>query len=244
VREGTKAQMIARLKDPAQRDRIKQDMADPNAATWENQWHGSGGGDGVLLVSVTNPELRQFEGLTLTEIGRRLNKDPRDAVADLVVEDDAESTVVISIMRDDDVEAALKDPLVSVGTDYEARAEDGPMSESKSHPRAWGSFPRILGYYVRERQLFSLEEAVRKMTSRPAARVGLRDRGVLRPGLVADVTVFDPERIRDVSTYDNPTHYAEGIIDVIVNGQVAVRDGRLTDVHAGRALRGPAYRPN
>jgi dihydroorotase/N-acyl-D-amino-acid deacylase len=244
VREGTKAQMIARLKDPAQRDRIKQDMADPNAATWENQWHGSGGGDGVLLVSVTNPELRQFEGLTLTEIGRRLNKDPRDAVADLVVEDNAASTVVISIMRDDDVEAALKDPLVSVGTDYEARAEDGPMSESKSHPRAWGSFPRILGYYVRERQLFSLEEAVRKMTSRPAARVGLRDRGVLRPGLVADVTVFDPERIRDVSTYDNPTHYAEGIIDVIVNGQVAVRDGRLTDVHAGRALRGPAYRPN
>jgi dihydroorotase/N-acyl-D-amino-acid deacylase len=244
VREGTKAQMIARLKDPGQRDRIKQDMADPNATTWENQWVGSGGGDGVLLVSVTNPELRQFEGLTLTEIGRRLNKDPRDAVADLVVEDNAESTVVISIMRDDDVEAALKDSLISVGTDYEARAEDGPMSESKSHPRAWGSFPRILGYYVRERQLLSLEEAVRKMTSRPAARVGLRNRGLLRPGLAADVTVFDPEKIRDVSTYDNPTHYAEGVVDVIVNGQVAVRDGRLTDVHAGRALRGPAYRPN
>src|SRR5205823_4068779 len=126
----------------------------------------------VLLIEVTNPALRQYEGLTLTEIGKRLGKDPRDVVADFVVADNGESGVIISIMRDDDVEAALKDPLVSVGTDSGARAEDGPLSESKSHPRGWGSFARILGYYVREKQLLPLEEAVRKMTSRPAARVG------------------------------------------------------------------------
>lgn len=239
VREGSKAQMIARLKDSSLRSRIKNDMADPNAATWENQWHGSGGGDGVMLVSATNPALRQYEGLTLTEIGRRLNKDPRDAVADLVIEDNAASLAVISIMRDDDVEAALRDPLVSIGTDFEARAEDGPLSVSKSHPRAWGSFPRILGHYVRERKVLTLEEAIRKMTSSPAARVGLRERGLLRPGMMADVTVFNPATIRDVSTYDNPTHYSEGVRHVMVNGQLAVRDGRLTDARAGRALRGP-----
>ena len=184
-----------------------------------------------------------MRGLSLAEIGRRMNKDPRDAVADLVVADKGESGVVISIMRDDDVEAALKDPLVSVGTDYEARAEDGPMSKSKSHPRAWGSFPRILGYYVREKQLLPLEAAIRKMTSQPAARVGLSDRGVLRPGMAADITVFDPATIKDVSTYDNPTHYSVGIRHVLVNGQMAVRDGRLTDARAGRALRGPGYNP-
>lgn len=241
VREGSKAQMIARLKDPSQRDRIKRDMADANATTWENQWVGSGGAEGVLLIDVTNPTLRQYEGLSLAEIGRRLNKDPRDVVADFVVADNASSMAVISIMRDDDVELALKDPLVSVGTDFEARAEDGLMSESKSHPRAWGSFPRILGYYVREKQLLPLEAAVRKMTSQPAARVGLQDRAILRPGMIADITVFDPATIRDVSTYDNPTHYSVGIRHVVVNGQIAVRDGRLTEVRAGRALRGPGY---
>jgi N-acyl-D-aspartate/D-glutamate deacylase len=242
VREGTKTQMIARLRDPAQRDRIKQDMLDANATTWENQWMGSGGGDGVLLIQVTNPSLRQYEGLTISEIGRRLGKDPRDVVADFVVADNAESNVVISIMRDDDVETALKDPLVSVGTDYAAQAEDGPLSESKSHPRAWGSFTRILGYYVREKQLLSLEEAIRKMTSRPAARVGLDDRGILRPGLIADITVFDPAAVRDVSTFDDSIHYSVGIAYVLVNGQLAVRDGRLTGTHAGKALRGPGYR--
>lgn len=242
VREGTKAQMIARLKDPALRDRIKRDMADANAASWENQWMGSGGADGVTLIDVTNPALRQYEGLTLAEIGRRLNKDPRDVVADFVAADNAESMVVIAIMRDDDVETALKDPLVSIGTDFEARAEDGLLSESKSHPRAWGSFPRILGYYVREKQLLTLEEAIRKMTSRPAARVGLADRGILKPGLLADITVFDPAAIRDVSTYDNPTRYSVGVKHVIVNGQLAVRDGAVTGVRAGRALRGPGYR--
>ncbi len=144
-------------------------------------------------------------------------------------------------MRDDDVELALKDPLVSVGTDFEARAEDGPLSQSKSHPRAWGSFPRILGYYVREKHLLPLEEAIRKMTSQPAARVGLRDRGLLRPGMMADITAFDPVAVRDTSTYGDPTHYAEGIEDVVVNGRLAVRDGRMTGVLAGRALRGPGY---
>jgi dihydroorotase/N-acyl-D-amino-acid deacylase len=239
VREGSKAEMMARLKDPAQRARMKQDMADPKTTAWENQWFGSGGGDGILLIDVTNPSLRQYEGLTLTEIGRRMHEDPRDAVADLVIADNAESQVIISIMREDDVESALKDPLTSIGTDFEARAEDGPLSKSKSHPRSWGSFPRILGYYVRDKQLLTLEDAVRKMTSRPAARVGLTDRGLLRPGMAADITVFDAAAIRDVSTWESPTHYSVGVKHVMVNGQLAVKDGQMTGVRSGRALRKP-----
>jgi len=241
VREGSKEKMIARLKDPSQRDRIKADMADTNATTWENQWYGSGGGDGVLLTEVINPSLRQYQGLTLTEIGTRMNKDPRDAVMDIVIADQGESSVVISIMTEDDVRAALKDPLISVGTDSGARAEDGPLSESKSHPRGWGSFPRILGKYVRDEHLLTLEEAIRKMTSRPATRVGLTDRGVLRLGMAADITIFDPKTIRDVATFEDPNHYAVGVRWVIVNGRAAVADGKITSDRPGKALKGPGY---
>ena len=237
VREGTKDQMLARLKDPSQRARIKADMADPNTTTWENQWYGSGGGDGVLLTEVIDQDLRQYQGLTLTEIGKRMGKDPRDAVMDLVIADHAESSVVISIMAEEDVRAALADPLVSVGTDSGARAEDGALSESRSHPRGWGSFPRILGYYVRDQHLLSLEDAIRKMTSRPAARVGLSDRGILRPGLVADITVFNPATITDVATFDDPNHYSVGVEWVLVNGKVALASGKQTSERAGKALR-------
>src|SRR5207248_4223567 len=139
---------------------------------------------------------------------RAMGKDPRDAVMDLVIADKAQTSVIISIMTEDDVRAALKDPLVAIGTDSGARAEDGPLSENKSHPRGWGSFPRILGTYVRDEHWLTLEEAIRKMTSRPAARVGLTDRGILRAGMIADITVFDPATIHDAATYADPTHYA------------------------------------
>ena len=239
AREGGTDKMIARLNDPAQRERIKKDMDDPNPAAWENQWYGSGGGDGVMISSVIKPELRKYEGQTLTEIGKTMGKDPRDAVMDLVVADRAQASVIISIMTEDDVEAALKDPLVAVGTDSGARAEDGRLSENKSHPRGWGSFPRILGKYVRDEHLLSLEDAIRKMTSRPATRVGLTDRGILRPGMAADVTIFDPATIHDVATFTDPTHYSVGVRWVLVNGRVVVRDGTITNERPGRALRGP-----
>jgi dihydroorotase/N-acyl-D-amino-acid deacylase len=237
VREGGFERMAARLKDPATRERIKREMEDATVTTWENQWIGSGGGDGVLLTSVLDPELRKYEGMTLTEIGRAMGRDPRDAVMDLVLADRGQSEVVTSIMKEADVQAALRDPLVAIGTDAEGRAEDGPLSESKGHPRAWGSFPRILGRYVREEKLLTLEEAIRKFTSRPAMRVGLLDRGILRPGMKADVTVFDPATIRDVATFADPNHYSVGVRHVFVNGRAVVSDGRITDERPGRALR-------
>ncbi|MBI2834106.1 MAG: D-aminoacylase [Acidobacteria bacterium] len=242
VREGGLEKMLARLKDPIQRGRIKREMDDPAATAWENQWYGSGGAEGVMLSSVLSPELRKYEGMTLAAIGKQLGNDPRDVVMDFVIADRAESSVIISIMAEEDVRAALKHPLVAIGSDSPAKAEDGPLAESKSHPRGWGSFPRILGTYVRGERLLTLEEAIRKMTSRAAARVHLDDRGLLKPGMMADITVFDPVTIRDVSTFQDPNHYSVGVKHVLVNGRPVVADGKMTDERPGRALRGPGYR--
>jgi N-acyl-D-amino-acid deacylase len=242
VREGGLEPMLQRLNDPVLRARIRRDMDDPNAKDWENQWYGSGGGAGVMVSTVADPALRKWEGKNLVQIGTEMGKDPRDAAMDLVIADRGETSVIISIMREDDVKAALANPMVSIGTDSGARAEDGPFSESKSHPRAWGSFPRVLGKYVREDKLITLEEAIRRFTSRPAARVGIADRGLLKPGFKADITIFNPETIIDRSTFEDPTHYSQGVEHVFVNGQAVVSGGKITDARPGDPIRGPGYR--
>jgi N-acyl-D-amino-acid deacylase len=242
VREGGADKMVARLKDPAQRERIRREMADATATTWENQWVGAGGGSGILVTAVLNPELKKYEGMTVDEVGKQMGKDPRDALMDVVIADHGESACITSIMNEDDVKTALQSPLVSVGTDSGAKAIDGPLSESKSHPRGWGSFPRILGRYVRDEHLLRLEEAIRKMTSQPAARVHLDDRGILRPGMAADITVFDPATIRDLATFEQPAQYSVGVKYVLVNGRAVIFDGQITTERPGRALRGPGYR--
>src|SRR5438105_2635121 len=242
AREGGFEKLVERLKDPATRERIKRDMDDPNATAWENQWYGANGGDGVMVASVLDPALRKYEGMTLTDIGRAMGKDPRDAVIDLVVADKGETAVITAIMDEDDVRTALKHPLVGVGTDSGSKAADGKLSESKSHPRAWGSFPRILGHYVRDEKLLTLEEAIRKMTSKAAARVHLGDRGILRAGMAADITVFDPVTIRDAATFEDPNRYSDGVRHVFVNGRRVVADGSITAERPGRPLRGPGYR--
>ena len=160
--------MTERLKDLKLRERIKAEMVDPHATGWENQYYGAGGGDGILVVTIFDPKLRRYEGMTLTEIGKELGKDPRDVAMDIVIADRGLTFAVNFVMAEDDVRNVLRSPLVSIGTDSAAKAEDGPLSRSKSHPRGWGSFPRILGKYVREEHLLTLEEAIRKMTAQPA----------------------------------------------------------------------------
>jgi len=238
AREGGTDAMIARLKDPAQRERIKKEMNDPNAP-YENQWYGSGGAAGVMVSSVLNPELRKYEGMTLEEIGKAMGKDPRDAVMDLVIADRAETACIIAIMSEDDVRTAMRHPLISFDTDSGAQAEDGRLSESKSHPRAWGTFTRVLGRYVRDEKLLTIEEAVRKMTSQAAVRVGIMDRGIIRPGMFADLTIFDPATVKDVATFDDPKHYSVGVRHVLVNGRPVVSDGKITSERPGRPLYGP-----
>jgi N-acyl-D-amino-acid deacylase len=242
VNEGGVDKMIERLKDPALRERAKKEMEQPSD-TWENEWRGSGGPSGILLIQVLNPNLVKFEGMTLEEIGRQLKKDPRDAAMDIAISDHGNSAQVISIMDEADVRAAVSSPIVTFGSDSEAQAEDGPLSRSKAHPRAFGTFPRVLGVYVREQHDMRLEEAVRKMTSLAASRVGLLDRGILRPGMIADITVFDPNTIKDLATYNDPLHYSTGVRFVFVNGRPVIWDGAITDERPGRALRGPGYRP-
>ena len=241
VREGGFEAMAVRLKDPVLRERIKAEMEDPAVTAWENQWSGAGGAAGIQLVSVLDPAAKAFEGASLAEIGIRLGRDPRDVLMDLVMTNRLTSCV-LSIMSPDDVRAGLRHPLVSFCSDSPAAAEDGILSKSKSHPRAWGSFPRILGRFVREEKLLTLEEAVRKMTSQAASRVGLVDRGLLRPGMMADVAVFDPETIRDEATFDEPNRYSKGMVHVFVNGRAVLADGAITEERPGRSLRGPGWR--
>jgi len=241
VSEGGIEQMIARFKDPVQRERIKKEMDQPST-TWENEWLGSGGdGSGIMLVGLMNPELASYEGMTLQEIGRQWKKDPKDVAMEIVIADHGRTGQVISIMDEGDVRAAVSNSIVTYGSDSEAQAEDGPLSKTKAHPRAFGTFPRILGIYAREQQMMSLEEAVRKMTSLAASRVGLLDRGILRPGAFADIAVFDPKTIRDLATFSDPMHYSVGVRYVFVNGRPVVWDGSITDERPGRPVRGAGY---
>jgi len=240
VSEGGTGKMLERLKDPAARARIRKEMDEPST-TWENEWRGSGGPAGVTLIQVVNPELRKYEGMNFEEIGRQMSKDPKDAAMDIAIADRGNSDVVIAIMQESDVRVAVSSPLVTYGSDSPAQAEDGPLSTTKAHPRAFGTFPRILAEYVRTEQTMRLEEAIRKMTSQAASRAGIRDRGILRPGMMADIVVFDAATVRDVATYSDPLHYSVGVKDVFVNGRPVVLDGRITDERPGRALRGPGY---
>ena len=241
ISEGGTTKMVERLKDPATRARAQKEMDEPGR-TWENEWLGSGGPEGVTLIHVVNPELRQYEGMNFVDIGRRMGKDPKDAAMDIDIADRRNSEVVIAIMQESDVRAAVSNPLLTYGSDSEAQAEDGPLSTTKAHPRAFGTFPRILAEYVRTEHTMRLEEAIRKMTSQAANRAGITDRGILRPGMMADVVVFDPAAIRDFATYNEPLHYSVGVKYVFVNGRPVIVDGKITDERPGRALRGPGYK--
>lgn len=241
IAEGGTAKMLERLKDPKQRARAQQEMDQPTDK-WENQWLGSGGGKGVLLVHVLNPDLHKYEGMNFEEIGHAMGKDSKDAAMDLAIADHGKSQVVISIMDPADVRATVSNPLVTYGSDSEEQAEDGPLSTTKAHPRAFGTFPRVLAEYVRKDHTMTLEEAVRKMTSLAASRVGINDRGILKPGIFADITVFDPATIQDLATYNEPLTYSVGVRYVFVNGRAVVFDGKMTNERPGRALKGPGYR--
>ena len=233
VREGGHEKLLARLQDPATRAKAKKSFLEENP-DWPD-----GGGTRIMIVSVLDPALKKYEGRTLEEIGRAEGKDPFDVMVDVVVADKANTGKITFSMSEDDVRTALKHPLVSLGTDSGARATDGIYAQEKSHPRAWGSASRILGRYVREEKLLPLEEAVRKMTSLPASRMGLADRGILRPGMMADLVAFDPATVKDRSTFADPLHYSEGIPYVAVNGRLVVDGGRITGERPGRVLRGP-----
>lgn len=239
--EGGTEPMIARLKDPETRKRLKWEIS-ADSKTWENIYLGSGGPDGILIGAVVNRELESWQGKRLSEIAATQNKDPLDAVLDFIIADHGQTGAIFFMMQESDMQAALKSPFVSICTDSGARATDGPLAGSKSHPRGWGTYPRILGKYVRDEKLMPLELAIHKMTGLPASNVGLKQRGLLRQGYFADVTIFDPKTVIDRATFAEPNQYPVGINFVIVNGQIEVDNGQRTPALAGQVLRGPGYK--
>ena len=240
--EGGTAKFVERLKDPATREKLKQEMRAPSS-NWENFYLGAGGGEGILISSVLNRELAKYEGKRINEVARMMGKkDEIDALFDLLIADNAQTSMIIFLMSEDDVKLALRQLWVSVGVDHGAVALTGPLSEGKAHPRGYGSFPRILGRYVRDEHVLTLEEAIRKMTSLAANRVHLADRGLIKPGFFADVVVFDPQQIHDVATFEDPNRLSAGMQYVLVNGGVVIFAGKQTNALPGRPLRGPGYR--
>ncbi len=240
--EGGTAKMLERLRDPNTRARLKQEIS-TDSRDWENIYLGSGGAAGVLIGSVLTPELKWAQGKNVSEIAQEQKKDPLEAILDLILADRGQTGAIYFMMSEPDLRAAMRAPFVSFCTDSGARATDGPLSGARSHPRGWGSYPRILGRYVRDERLLTLEQAIQKMTGMPAKRVGFRDRGLLRSGFYADITIFDPERVADRATFEAPNQYPTGIQYVIVNGQISVDEGKRTPALAGRPLRGPGYQP-
>jgi N-acyl-D-amino-acid deacylase len=240
VLEGGTEKMLERIRDTRVRQHLKKEIT-TDVKEWENIYLGSGGPGGVLISSVSNRELENWQGKRLSEIAAAQNKEPLDALFDLLIADHGQTGAIFFMMKEEDMQAALKSPFVTFCTDSGARATDGPLSRSKSHPRGWGSYPRILGHYVRDLRLMSLEFAIHKMTGLPAANVGLKERGLIRTGYFADITIFDPNTVIDRATFENPNQYPVGINFVIVNGNVEVDNGRRTEALAGQVLRGPGF---
>ncbi len=240
--DGGDAKLIERLKDPATRARIRKDML-TNDGTWDNEWQEIPGPEAILIAVVQNPELVPLQGKRLSEVAALWKEDPIDALCDLLIKDDAFTEVAVFGMSEPDVVLALKQPWVSVDNDSQGTAPDGPLGQEHPHPRAYGTFPRVLRKYVREEHALTLEDAIRKFTALPAQRMRLTDRGVLKQGMWADVVIFDPATIRDLATFEQPNQLSQGMNYVLVNGVPVIADGKMTGALPGKVLRGPGFQP-
>jgi N-acyl-D-amino-acid deacylase len=238
--DGGTARLVERLKDPAIRRRIRREMLDPKGG-WDNEWQEISGPSSVLISVVQNPALERYQGKTLAQVAAARRTDPIDALFDLLVEDQAYTDVAVFGMSQPDVTLALRQPWVSVNNDSQGTAPDGLLGKEHPHPRAYGTFPRILRKYVREEHVLTLEDAIRKFSSLPAQRMRLGDRGVLKVGMWADVVVFDPDEVRDRATFAEPNQLSEGMQWVLVNGIPVIADGKATGALPGRVVRGPGW---
>ena len=240
--DGGDAKLIERLKDPATRARIRKDMETPSK-DWDNEWQEIGGPQDVMIGVVQNPELRKFQGKRLNEVAKALNEDSMDALFDILIQDKAYTDCAVFGMSEPDVALALRQPWVSVDNDSSGTSPEGILGEDHPHPRAYGTFPRILRKYVREEKKLTLPDAIRKFSALPAQRLRLTDRGVLKQGMWADVVVFDPETVRDLATFDDPNRFSEGMEYVLVDGVPVIANGKMTGALPGKVLRGAGYAP-
>ncbi|HSG82641.1 MAG TPA: D-aminoacylase [Gemmatimonadota bacterium] len=236
VQEGGHAAWVERLKDPAIRQRVKREMNTPTDE-WSNGYLAAGSPDNILLVSFKNEALKPLTGKTLAEVAAMRGTSPEETAMDLVIEDDSRVGCVYFTMSEENVKKKIARPWVSFGSDAGSLAPEGVFLKSNPHPRAYGTFARLLGRYVRDEGVITLEEAVRRLTSLPAANLGLARRGALAPGYFADLVVFDPQRITDHATFDDPHQYASGVRHVFVNGEQVLADGEHTGATPGRVVR-------
>ena len=238
--DGGDAALLGRLKDPAVRARIRQDMLTADAA-WDNEWQEIPGPEAVLISVVQNPELLPLQGRRLSEVAALWQEDPIDALCDLLIRDQAFTQVAVFGMDETDVALALRQPWVSIDNDSPGTATTGLLGLEHPHPRAYGTFPRILRKYVREEHLLTLEDAIRKFAALPAQRLRLTDRGVIKQGMWADLVIFDPSTVTDLATFEQPNQLSQGMRYVLVNGVAVIAEGRMTQALPGHVVRGPGY---
>lgn len=241
VQEGGYKAWAERLKDPKIRERVRKEMITPTDQ-WESLYLAAGSPENVLLVGFKNDDLKPLTGRTLAQVAKRRGKSPEETAMDLVVEDGSRVSTVYFMMSEDNVRKQLKLPWVSINSDEGSYANEGVFLKSNPHPRAYGNFARLLGHYVRDENVISLEEAVRRLTALPAEVLKLDRRGALRPGHFADIVIFDPRRIRDHATYEKPHRYASGMREVFVNGVQVLKSGEHTGATPGRVVRGPGWK--
>ena len=242
VQEGGYKAWADRLRDPAIRERVRREMQTASD-TWENYLLLVGSPDKVLLVGFKNEKLKSLTGKTLGEVARMRGTSPEDTAMDLVAEDGSRVQVVYFLMSEENVRKQIAHPWVAFCSDATSMAPEGVFLKSSTHPRAYGSFARLLGKYVRDEKVIPLEEAVRRLALFPAQNLKIKERGALRTGWFADVVVFDPAKIQDRATYEQPHQYATGMVHVFVNGVQVLRDGEHTGAKPGRFVRGPGWRP-
>jgi N-acyl-D-aspartate/D-glutamate deacylase len=240
--DGGNTKLIERLKDPAMRARIRKDMLTPSDQ-WDNEWQEIPGPEAVLIGVVNNPQLLPLQGKTLANIAKMWNKDPMDALFDLLIEDHALTSVAVFGMSEPDVSLALQQPWVSIDNDSSGTSPEGILGQEHPHPRAYGTFPRILRKYVREEHKLTLEDTIRKFSALPAQRMRFTDRGVLKAGMCADLVIFDPASIRDLATFEKPNQLSDGMVYVLVNGVPVIDQTKMTGALPGKVLRGPGYVP-
>ena len=236
--DGGTAELLARLKDPAARARIRKDMLTPSRE-WDNEWLEIKGPQDVLVTAVRNKELLKYEGKRLNEIAAEWHEDPIDALCDFLLKDGAGTQVAVFGMSEPDVELILRQPWVSIDNDASGTSPDGILGTERPHPRAYGTFPRILRRFVHDEHQLTLPDAIRKFSALPAQREHLADRGVLKQGMWADVVVFDPATVRDAATYEEPNRLSVGMQYVLVNGAPVIDQGKMTGARPGHILYGP-----
>lgn len=240
--DGGDEKLIERLKDPATRARIRKDMLSPSS-TWDNEWQEVRGPKDIEIAVVQSPDLKPLQGKRLSDVAALWHEDPIDALCDLLIKDHAFTEGAIFGMSEPDVKLALQQPWVSIDNDSQGTSPEGLLGEEHPHPRAYGTFPRILRKYVRQEHVLTLEDAIRKFTALPAQRMRFTDRGVLKQGMWADVVIFDPATIRDAATYEQPNQLSQGMEYVLVNGVPVIAHGKMTGALPGRVLRGQGYHP-